>query len=188
VLLGGTFIKQQQLIVAIPLCFLLVRLVPTPGKWRALATLFVVTFAWEPEHFTQTKYDVAILCFTLAVTAYSAPLVTPGRKAPAVAAAAVAATLLYAGVVLVEHSRSAARILSTAPSPASFLSQTRGAADLASIPWGVAIRTLPQYDRLTVAFAIGKGFTWLGLIAMIAVAIGLAIEVARHNETTATTV
>jgi len=188
VLLGGTFIKQQQLIVAIPLCFLLVRLVPTPGKWRALATLFVVTFAWEPEHFTQTKYDVAILCFTLAVTAYSFPLVTPGRKAPAVAAAAVAATLLYAGVALVEHSRSAARILSTAPSPASFLSQTRGAADLASIPWGVAIRTLPQYDRLTVAFEIGKGFTWLGLIAMIAVAIGLAIEVAGRNETTATTV
>ncbi len=59
--------------------------------------------------------------------------------------------------------------------------------DVASNPWGVAIRTLPDDDRLTLAFAIGRGVMSLGLLAMVAVTVGLTNQRIGGNGAFSTT-
>ncbi len=163
VLLGGTFIKQQQLIVAIPLCFALLRLARARSEatW-SFVTLFVVMLAWQPV-FDVAKSDLEVLALSFVVATWSL-LKFPAMKRIQYS---VAVTAAYGVILGIEHMHFAGHVILATPSVQSFTREAQGNADLASYPWGVFMRTIPAYADLTIGFAIAKIVTWLGLGSMV---------------------
>ena len=169
VLFGGTFVKQQQFVVAVPLCLLLLREVPARLRAWALAVLFLVALGWEPQSFGH-QYDVGVAIVALAIVFWTLPYIAAIKKVGVV----VAAMLFYLGVMFVERGNAAQHVLLCGPSFESFLATAQRDTDLASYTWGVIVRTATRFDRLTVALAVSKLITWTGLVGMIVLAVRLA--------------
>lgn len=145
VLLGGTFIKEQQLIVAVPLGFALIAATTGRARALALAVFFLVTFAWQPRPGPGPGNDIAAGLLALLVTAAALrPL--HGRRVAASAVALTVATA-YSAIAAFEHGAVGARVLATGPSVASFLAQVPRERDSPHSPGASPFARTPRAIR-----------------------------------------